>query len=343
MTKVYVCLAAALLQIGSIFSPAYAQAIDHSKMDHSAHADMTNDDFDTLRERVISYRNFSNAEIMQNMMFMPPTYERYISDASISGDVGVIVLAHGAGEPGDTYFSRALSGLAKDYPVSIGFGMAMMNGNHIQIAIDKLESAGVKSIVVVPAAVSATGTVYEQWAYYLGKRAEAAYLSAPRVSSNVPISLGKPMTDHPMASEMLFDHAIEISNKPDNELLIIIGHGPSEAQDNAIDLKQMAKHVDRIKEKGVFSDVKGHNLQDDAPEPYRSNNVKTIRGWIEEAVAEGKRVVMVGYLLSTRGIQHKIPEDFHGLSFTFNEKGLSVHPDFTKWIETSVREFTHNM
>ena len=52
---------------------------------------------------------------------------------------------------------------------------------------------------------------------------------------------------------------------------------------------------------------------------------------------------MVGYLLSTRGIQANIANDFEGLTYTFNEKGLSSNPNFTKWIEAGVREFAGDM
>ena len=174
--------------------------------------------------------------------------------------------------------------------------------------------------------------------YYVGEREEAAYLPAPRVSSNVPLTLAAPLAEHPMAAAMLLDHAKEISQNPDNEFVLIIGHGPAEPEDNEIELKVMQKHVESVKAGGGFADVKGYNFQDDSPDEIRAANVETMRGWIEEASAAGLDVIMVGYLLSTRGIQHKIPEDFAGLDFTFNEKGLSAHPDFAKWVEANALE-----
>ncbi len=314
------------------------EGMDHEGMDHSGHHNMTEEEYDLLREKILPYRNYTNKQIMDNMMDMPPTHERYISAPEIKGDLGIIVLTHGAFEPGDTYFANSLTGLARQHPVAIGFGMAMMNGNHIQSAIHQLEAAGAQKIVVVPAALSPNGTVYEQWAYYLGAREEAAYLPAPRVTSNVPMTLAEPLAEHPMAATMLLDHAKEISKNPDNEFLLILGHGPAEPEDNAIELKVMQKHVESVKAGGGFADVKGYNFQDDSPPEIRAANVETMRGWIEEASAAGLDVIMVGYLLSTRGIQHKIPKDFAGLDFTFNEKGLSAHPDFAKWVEANARE-----
>lgn len=321
-----------------VFGAAHSQEPNAKKMDHSGHHSMTQEEYDLLRERVISYRDYTNKQIMDNMMGMPPTYEWYVSDPALKGDLGIIVLAHGAFKPGDTVFANSLAGLARETPVSIGFGMAMMNGNHIQSAINNLEAAGARKIVVVPAAISATGTVYEQWAFYFGERENPAYLEAPRMTSNVPITLADPMTDHPMASDMLLDHAQEISKNPENEFLLILGHGPSEPQDNEIDLEVLARHAERVQAAGGFAQVRAYNFQDDAPKPNRDANVQTMRGWMEEATASGLDVIMVGYLLSTRGIQHKIPDDFAGLDFTFNEKGLSSHPDFSKWIETNALE-----
>ena len=312
--------------------------MDHDAMDHSGHHDMKQEEYDLLRERILTYRTWTNKQIMDNMMAMPPTYDRYISDKELKGDLGIIVLTHGAFEPGDTYFANSLMGLAQRHPVSVGYGMAMMNGNHIQSAIDNLEAAGAKRIVCVPAALSANGTVYEQWAFYFDEREDAVYLDAPRMTSNVLMTLAEPMRDHPMASQMLLDHAQEISNNPKNEFVLIVGHGPSEPDDNVAELKVISKHAERVKANGGFADVKAYNFQDDAPPEVRGANVETMRGWIEEANATGLDVIMVGYLLATRGIQHKIPEDFAGLEFTFNEKGLSSHPDFAKWVEANALE-----
>jgi hypothetical protein len=49
---------------------------------------------------------------------------------------------------------------------------------------------------------------------------------------------------------------------------------------------------------------------------------------------------VVGYLISTRGIQDKIAEDLQGLNYKFQTKGLSAHPNFTAWIRASVAEQT---
>ena len=316
--------------------------MDHSQMDHSQHA-MSQEDYRILRSKIRSYETMTDEQIMQNMMMMPPTYERYISEKTLKGDLGVIVLAHGAGEPGDTFFANSLTGIASEYPTTIGFGMAMMSGDHLQSAVDNLQATGAKRIVVVPAALSASGSVYEQWAYYFGAREEASYLPNPRVKPGVPVTMGVPLSSHELITDMLLDHAAEISKNPENELLIIIGHGPEGYEDNVLELQVLETHADRIRAKGIYADVRAYNLQDDAPDEVRDNNVDVMRGWIENARFFGKDVIVVGYLLSTRGIQANIGKDFEGLEYTFNEKGLSSHKDFVKWIEAGVREYAGRM
>ena len=326
---------------------ALAQQVDHSQMDHSTmdHSghEISKEDYRILREKVMQYRTMSDEEIMGSMMMMPPTYERYVSEAMVSDDLGVLVLAHGAGEPGDTFFVKSLDGLATEYPTAIGFGMAMMNGKHLQSAVDHLAEAGAKRIVVVPAALSASGSVYEQWAYYFGEREEASYLPAPRVEQTIPVIFGVPQSSHELITDMLVDHAMEVVKVPKNTLVIILGHGPEKYEDNVLELAVLYAHADRIKARGLFADVRSYNLQDDAPERIRANNVNVMRSWIDNADAYDREVVVVGYLLSTRGIQANIANDFEGLNYTFNEKGLSSNPKFTRWIEAGVRELGGNM
>ena len=146
------------------------------------------------------------------------------------------------------------------------------------------------------------------------------------------------MDEHPLVTEILLDHTREISTDPSKEVVIILGHGPTFAHENEVELRHIAVHGARIKEMGKFADVKGITLQDDAPEELRSANVATVRGWVEDANKAGLTPLIVGYLISTRGIQDKIKNDLAGLDYKFQTKGLSAHGNFTKWIRASVTE-----
>ena len=58
------------------------------------------------------------------------------------------------------------------------------------------------------------------------------------------------------------------------------------------------------------------------------------------AKEDGKRILMVSNLMSGKGIQKKIEEDFEGIDYTFNPKGLLTHPYYIDWIKESVANHT---
>ena len=309
---------------------------DHSG--HHGHHNMSEAEFARLREVVHQYKDMTNDQIMQSMAEMPGNYGWYVSEREVRGDTGVLVLAHGAGEYGDKIFAQSLAPMAAEQPVALGFGMAMMGSGHLQGAIDQLTEAGAKRVVVVPAGLSRNASVYRQWAYILGKRDEPAYLAIDQIDTDAEIVLKPVMGGHQIAAEIMLEYANEISEDPAQETLIIVGHGPQETGDNQRELAILRRHVAFLEGQSEFKNIKAINLQDDAPESIRAGNVDILRSWIERASANGDRVLIVGYLMSTRGIQYKFKDDLKGLDYTLQTKGISSHPAFAKWIALSVQE-----
>jgi hypothetical protein len=292
----------------------------------------------TLRGKVPSYATMTDAEINQNMGQMPPDWAWYGSAEGVRDEIGVLVVAHGSGTLGDKVLQEGVMPIGQKHPTAIGFGMAMMSSHHIQEALDKLTDAGAKTVIVVPAVVTEQSSVYRQWAYLLGRRDDSAYLDVPRVKTSAKLVVAPAMDEHPMVTDILFDHTRAISTDPAKEVVILLGHGPTFDHENEIELKHIATHAARIKARGRFADAKGLTLQDDAPEAIRAANVAKLREWVGAADAAGLTPLVVGYLISTRGIQDKIKEDLAGLDYKFQTKGLSAHPNFTGWIRASVDE-----
>lgn len=309
---------------------------DHSG--HHGHHNMSQEDFARLRDVVDQYKSLTDDEIMQSMAEMPGNYDWYVSEQRVRGDTGVLVLAHGAGEFGDKIFKASLEPLAERHPVALGFGMAMMGSSHLQQAVDGLTAAGAKRVVVVPAALSRNASVYRQWSYILGEREEAAYLAADQIQTEAEVILKPVMGGHPLAAQIMLDYANEISQAPTKEALIVVGHGPEKISDNQRELAVLRRHVEFLKQNSDFASIKAINLQDDAPKEIRSANVGILRSWIRDAAADNQRVLVVGYLMSTRGIQWKFKTDLKGLDYTLQTKGISSHPLFAQWIEGSVEE-----
>ena len=117
---------------------------------------------------------------------------------------------------------------------------------------------------------------------------------------------------------------------------MIIAHGPVGETDNELELELMENLASYVLEKGRLNAVRPFTLQDDAPKEIRDRNVKQIKEFIENSRLDGKKVLMVSNLMSGKGIQRKINEDFSGLDYQFNSKGFLTHPLFKEWVLESI-------
>ena len=120
--------------------------------------------------------------------------------------------------------------------------------------------------------------------------------------------------------------------------MIIIAHGPEDDVDNPPDLAEIKKLASYVQKKGKFASVDALNIQDDAPREVRAANVQTFRRMVTDAQAAGREVIVVPYVINAKGLQPKLQKDLEGLSFRFQEQGISDHPNFNRWIEKRVKE-----
>ncbi len=290
-----------------------------------------------LREKIALYKNYSDAEITLSMDMMGPEYAWYISPPDVKGPQGILILMHGFREKGDKNFKEQVSSIGNIFPTSMGVGMAMMMSDHIQVALDDLKAAGAREIVVVPITSSGTNELYRQWMYIFGKQDKPEFATVPRVKTDAKLLFVSPPGDDPLVAEILLDHADEMSKDPRKEVVLIVGHGPSSAEDNAEELRVLSGLAKIIKQEGGFADVRGMTLQDDAPPEIRAANVRKLREVVETANRNGQRVLVVTNLIGARTVQAKLRKDLEGLTYEFNAKGLVNHPNFMKWMGEAVR------
>jgi len=315
-------------------------AEDHSA--HDGHA-MTEAQLAELRAKIPLYQEYSDEEIAASMERMAPDYGEYLSDASLTGEIGVLVLGHGFREVGDALFKSSLDPIADAYPTSVGLGMNMMDSGHLQAQVDRLIAAGAKTVVVVPVSMGTESSLIQQWDYIFGRADESAYLDVPRVTTTATVVMAPTPTHSPILSRVLRDYAVEISADPANEVVIVIGHGPTDAEHNALELAAMETHAQYIRDNSDLDDVRVATLQDDAPRAIRAANVERIRGWIEEATADGRTVLVINTLPTQGAVQGRIANDLKGLAYKGNMKGLVEHPAFVEWVEETVRRETGEM
>lgn len=306
--------------------------------------DMDQETMAALREKIALYRGMTDREINFNMSAMGPNYEWYASDLELRGDIGVLVLSHGVGENSDRMMVEALRPISSKKPTAVAFGMAMMKSSQIQSAVDDLTERGAKSIVVVPNGTTTPyNTLTRQWQYIFDMGEEATYLEVPKVKSEASFHMTEHFADSPLITDILYDYVKEVSKNPTNEFVMIIGHGPEDGEDNEPDLEILNAHVERIKARNEFADVKLWNLQDDAIPPVRKSNVKKIRRWMKKASEQGQDVIVVAIAAASHGVQEHIREDLRGLDYTFADKGMSEHPKYLEWMESAIDKTTASL
>ncbi len=301
----------------------------HHKMDKS---------LNQLRMSISSLENMSNDQIMGMMRMMGPNYFWPVSSQG-SQNYGVLIMAHGYGPGGDLDLFNSVQSVGNLYQTTLSMGMSMMTSSHIKCSVDEMINNDVEKIFVVPVSSTAHNTLVRQWNYIFSLEDQFAYSEVDRIE-NERIVMLEPISDDIYAKKIILDYTNEISSDPTNEVLIIIAHGPIDETDNEIELKLMNNIGEYVKKHTSIQTVKSFTLQDDAPKTIRDRNLKNIKAFMIASKKEGKRILMVSNLMSGKGIQKKIEEDFEGIDYTFNSKGLLTHPYYIDWIKESVAKHT---
>lgn len=328
------CLASGLLLSVLALS---VRADDHSA--HQQHGDahaMSAEDLATLRSKVPLYRTFTDQQINESMGRMRDV-EDYLSPPGLRGEVGVLALGHGYGDQGDAQFEAGFAEVAKTRPTAAALGMAMMGSVHMQRAVDALEAAGAKTIVVVPTEIGQRTDLTRQWLYILGLEEHSAYLDVPRLKTKARLVMAAGPTASSVVSDILAANLRTISRDPAHEVAVIIAHGPADEQENAAELADLEQHAATVRKALGLAGAWAATLQDDAPAAMREANVKRVRDHIAAETAAGRRVLVTPLLITGRGyVSKKIHKDLEGLEIEMVDVGLTESPLFAKWVATTV-------
>jgi hypothetical protein len=334
---------AAVALLAAAWSVADEPAVDHSKMDHSAHGghQMTPEQLAVLRKKVPLYAGFTDEQINENMGRMAPDTEDYLSPPSVRDAIGVLGLGHGYAGNGNDQFKAGYAAVAAVHPTAVGLGMSMMDSSHVQKAVDQLEAAGATTIVVLPSETSESSSLVRQWHYMFGLTDNSGYLEVPRVKTKARIVMATSPTRSPTIGRILGDNLKCVSKDPAREAAILIMHGPENKAENDEELRNLAKLAAIARQESGLSEVFYGSLQDDAPAAIRAANVAAMRDWIAKTSSSGKKVLVVPVLLTASGrVSQKIAKDLAGLDYTFVDKGMIGHPLFARWVQDTVREKT---
>ncbi len=272
--------------------------------------------------------------------------------------IGVLILAHGGKHnTWDETVKNATETLKQDYIVEVAFGMA--NPAKMQAGIDKLESQGVTKIVVVPLFISSHSPIIRQNEYLLGLRETLAdppmlmshHKSGEESSKKMTLKplhfkseiiLTKPLDDHSLVAEIIFDRISELSVNPKNETILIVAHGPNKEQDNKNWIKIIDSLVSQIRiiqsKKGEkFKQLFGLTVRDDANHAIYEQAKEQFRTLVSQSGKDGD-VIVIPLLLSQGGVEARYVKRLEGLNYKWSGKTLLPHPNITKFIQASVED-----
>ena len=266
---------------------------------------------------------------------------------------GILLLAHGGrGEWNETVLELA-SEVDSRRPVEVAFGMA--NKRTIQDAVDRLAQRNVTEIVAVPLFISSHSSVIRATEYLLGHRDEAppqleafGRMAARRrtsgstsdraidwttpIETTVPISMATALDDHALVAEILLSRALDVSERPEEEVVVLVAHGPASEADNRLWLENMRVLVGRMDPHTRFSRIEYLTVRDDASDPIRDQATTELRAVVEGVVQEGKSTLIVPLLLSYGGIEVGIRERLEGLTYRMARQALLPDERLSEWV-----------
>ena len=266
---------------------------------------------------------------------------------------GILLLAHGGRDDWNRKVLELASQVDSTRPVEVAFGMA--NKRTIQDALHRLEERDVTEVVAVPLFVSSHSSVFRATEYLLGSREDAppqleafARMGARRSSGSsgsdpgfewttpvetaIPISVTMALDGHALVAEILLSRAAEVSQTPEEEVVVLVAHGPSSGEDNALWLENMSTLVEQMRPHTRFSRIEHLTVRDDASDPVRDQATAELRTLVEDVVEEGKTVLIVPLLLSYGGIEVGIRRRLEGLPYRMARQALLPDERLSEWV-----------
>ncbi len=287
-----------------------------------------------------------------------PTLALVLLAPGVVAAQGILLLAHGGRADWNQEVLALASRVDASVPIEVAFGMA--SKRTIVDALDRLAEREVTSVIAVPLFISSHSSVMRATEYLLGTRDEAppqmeafgnmaARMAARRgseeeaeddpgfdwttpVETTIPITMGGALDAHALVAEILLSRALDVSEAPEEEVVVVVAHGPSSEEDNELWLGNMAVLVETMRPRTSFSRIEHLTVRDDASEPVRDQATEELRAVVEGAVGEGKSVLIVPLLLSYGGIETGIRRRLEGLPYRMAGQALLPDERLSEWV-----------
>ena len=265
------------------------------------------------------------------------------SGAGEEFNYGVMVMAHGGSQEWNAHLAAAVEPLRENYPVEMALGMA--DAGSIEEAIRNLESRGVNHVGVVRVFVSGESW-YDRTLQILGvrngapPRPDQERLEEIRANTIMPMGFWKVDTDlgfhvsvEGLADAAEIDEVITsrirgLSSDPENEVAVVIAHGPGDDAENQRWLDKITQRTRGAGEQLGLREMRVFTLREDWPEKRREAE-QEIRAYIEQASTQGLTPIVVPFRLQGFGPYERVLEE---LDYRADGLGLLPHSNVALWV-----------
>jgi len=164
-------------------------------------------------------------------------------------------------------------------------------------------------------------------------------LIPPQIRSSATINTFGGYEEDNLIAGIFLERIKEISKKPSEETIVLLAHGSSDDQAEALRKKKMKNHIDWIQKQfnPPFKNIKGMALREDWPDK-REKALNEIKNIIDEGNKRGRVIVISNRLYGSGPYKHFLKE----LDFEMNSKGLAPHPNLTSWLEKGIASVIKN-
>lgn len=255
--------------------------------------------------------------------------------------LGVLVISHGSrNEEWVKLVRDAVADVVKpeimeDAPVECSF-LELVEGCLIQDGIDRLELSGVTDMIVVPLFVSSGSTHIDEISWALGVKAEpdlATDLQQFRIESNV--HLCSPIDNDPEIAQLLVDKLGPLSEAPERELVLLVGHGSKEKGFHGRWRQGLMSLAQQVQAIGGYAAVETVMLL-----PNQASC--KLKAWQKRRPELD--VIIAPLFLSEGYFTNKvIPERFAGFMYRYSGASLLPSPHISRWMERRITSMLHTI
>lgn len=269
------------------------------------------------------------------LTWLNQTANRYT--AASAQEIGVLIMPHGSTRPYNDGLEKVIAPLRSRYRIEIAPGM----GDPLILAqaVKKLEREGVTRIVFVRM-YALQEHMKERTDYILGLSKAPPFgrhgEPPPRVRTSALFETVGGYEEDPLIADILRKRILEISERPEDETVILLAHGTMDDEENERWLEVINKNIERIVEDlpKSFRVIKAMTLREDWSEK-REQALAQIREEIRQGNSGNGRVLVISNRLYGSGPYRRLLD---GEEFDMNGKGLVPHVNMTRWLEKGIEQ-----